>query len=488
MSKQFSRPKDLLTYLKDNKINFIELWLTDIQGQLKSISINRKHLKLTEDEKNLMPKGFDGSSIAGMSGVSHSDLMAIPEWQILYTLPQKMSSAGLFCKVTDCEKMPFYQGDWRAKLRANLDKIKDNKSYDIKLGIDLEFYIFDHPPKPNAIKFEASDAKGYFELGSANIHQELLTELIRDAEGMGVRIARAHHEGEFGQLEIELAAEDPVQMADNVIILRHLVRNLARDYGKIATFIPKPSTEKEGSAMHLRMGIFKENENVLYEQDDISMPELSIAGKSAIVGLTRHSYSLMLATNQWVNSYKRLQPGFDAPCNLNCSVDIRETSLHINHTLDNHVFSKELAIHITHPDAACNPYLAFNALISCALAENSTDNYQLVETLDPLLEIQKQLAKTQTQKQLAEVIDPLKEIDSRTFTDTLVTNQFEDIPQDLGQAITAFIENLTDENSIAISTFGSELCNSLIKIKSEQWDEFQKHVSDWEVQRYQRVF
>ncbi len=429
---------------------FIDLWLTDIQGNLKSISIPPGQFRATDDRSELLPRSFDGSSVMGMTDIANSDLMAYPDACRLMRFPFKSNNLVLFSGIRDWKGMAFYQGDWRYQLKTKLTRIHEDLKYQVKIAAELEFYLF--LPNPDG-SFNPSDAKGYFDLATISIEQELLAIIVTDAEQVGIRVNRAHHEGAKGQFEIELQAEEPLTMADNVIALRHIVRTRAKEQGLYASFMPKPMMAQEGCGLHLRLAVFHKNSdnNALYESD---LKTLSIAGKSAVVGLCRYSRELMLATNQWVNSYKRFQPNTDAPNYLICSEHLRATSFHSGFSLDNDAYPVQPSIHVTHPDAACNPYLAFNALISAALTTQEPYTWFDDEFFEEKLLEDSKMPKHSHQK----------------------------IPEDLGQAIEAF-----EKSELAVDIWGKVLCVALIKQKRKQWHNYQKQVSDWEIGHYREV-
>lgn len=446
MIPDINSPQDLLKEIEGKDIEFIDLWFTDIQGNLKTISISSRQLKLTDDQQSFVSRSFDGSSVDGMAGIADSDLLANPDWKRPLYFSFKPNTLVLFSEIRDWKNLAFTQGDWRYLLKTKLGHITKEFNYQIKISVELEFYLFQLPQEQESA-FVAIDKKGYFDLATINVEQELLAVIIADAKQVGIGISRVHHEGARSQFEIELSATDPLWMADNVIALRHIIRTRARDHGLYATFMPKPIMGQEGCGMHLRLAIFKDGANALYQVDNKT---LTVAGKSAVVGLCRYSRELMLTSNQWINSYKRFQPETDAPRYLVCSSKLRATSFHNGFNLDNDAYPAQPSIHITHPDAACNPYLAFNALISAALMQENADSFDVEFFIVP-------------------------------SSDTNLSEN-KKIPEDLGQALEAF-----ENSSLAVDIWGKELCDALSAIKGKQWDEYQQQVSDWEINRYQSV-
>ena len=256
---------EFLKQIKTEETEFIDLWLTDIQGNLKTISVTPRQLVVTDDQQGIAPRSFDGSSVAGMAGIADSDLMAYPDSYRFMRFSSKLNVVALFTEIRDWKGLSYPQGDWRFQLKTRLAYIERTLNYQLKISVELEFYLFQAHQQD---AFVPLDAKGYFDLATINIQQEVLTAIIFEAEQVGISISRAHHGVAFSQYEIELKADEPLRMADNVIALRHIIRTQARKYDLTATFMPKPDMEHEGSGMHLRLAVFKAGENTLYQADN----------------------------------------------------------------------------------------------------------------------------------------------------------------------------------------------------------------------------
>jgi len=293
----------VLKKARDNKLKFIRLWFTDVQGILKSFSITIEELEgaLTDG------MGFDGSSIEGFSRIEESDVIALPDpstFQILPWSPPEDGVARMFCDILEPDGSSF-EGDPRWVLKKTLKKAAD-LGYTYYVGPELEYFYFKSDKDP-----ETLDSGGYFDLTTLDVASDLRRTTILYLESMGIGVEYSHHEVAPSQHEIDLRYSDALTMADNAMTYRMIVKEVATRNGVYATFMPKPIFGENGSGMHTHQSLFKNDKNVFFDPDDSY--NLSAEAKGFIAGLLKHSKEICAITNQWVNSYKRLVPGYEAP-------------------------------------------------------------------------------------------------------------------------------------------------------------------------------
>jgi glutamine synthetase len=305
-AKKAKTKADVLKIVKEKDVKFIRLWFTDILGQVKSFAITREELALAFDEG----MGFDGSSIKGYSRIDESDMVAKPDpttFQLIPWRPKEKAVARMFCDVLNPDGSP-YEGDPRYVLKRNLERLK-KRGYTFYLGPELEFFYF-----KDARGTQILDEGGYFDLTTLDAASDLRRETVLTLEDMGIKVEYSHHEVAPSQHEIDLRYENALTMADNVMTYRVVVKEVATKYGCYATFMPKPLLGQNGSGMHTHQSLFKGSKNVFYDRKDKF--HLSNVAKGYIAGLLKHAPEITSVCNQWVNSYKRLVPGYEAPVNV----------------------------------------------------------------------------------------------------------------------------------------------------------------------------
>src|SRR3990170_5028687 len=293
----------VLQSCKDHDIKFIRLWFTDILGSLKSFAITVEELEQALEEG----AGFDGSSIEGFARIDESDMMAMPDpptFQVLPWRPRERGVARMFCDIIYPDGRPF-EGDPRYVLKRNLERAAD-LGYTFYVGPELEFFYF-----KNSESTEGLDKGGYFDLTPLDVASDLRRETVLTLEEMGIGVESSHHEAAPSQHEVVLRYTDALTMADNVLTCRLVVKEVAMAAGVYATFMPKPLANENGSGMHVHLSLFKGEQNAFFDGNDPM--NLSAVARGFIAGLLRYSREITLVTNQWVNSYKRLVPGFEAP-------------------------------------------------------------------------------------------------------------------------------------------------------------------------------
>ncbi len=340
---------------EEREIRFIRLWFTDILGFLKSFAIPAEELPeaLTEGV------GFDGSSIDGFARVQEADMVAHPDPSTFQTLPWRPGMAGvarMFCDIRTPEGTVF-DGDPRAVLRRAMSKAND-MGLSFYVGPEIEFFLFGDATTPAPL-----DVGTYFDLTPLDVGTDFRRRVIDYLEQLGVPVKDSHHAIAASQHEVDLRHTDALTMADSVMTFRLAVKEVAQELGVYATFMPKPIQGVDGSSLHTHMSLFEGDRNAFFDPTDRYF--LSKTARSFVAGLLRHAREISAVTNQWVNSYKRLVPGFEAPMYVCWGVSNRSALVRIPLTKP----GKESAARIEYraPDPACNPYLAFALILTAGL-------------------------------------------------------------------------------------------------------------------------
>ncbi len=428
---------------RDQDVKFIRLWFTDILGFLKSFAITVEELEEALDEG----KGFDGSSIEGFARIDESDMVAIPDpntFQILPWRPRERGVARMICDIHYPDGRPF-EGDPRFVLKRNLQRATD-LGFTFYVGPELEYFYFG-----NSESTELLDAGGYFDLTHLDVASDLRRQTVLTLEDLGIGVEYSHHEVAPSQHEIDLRYTDALTMADNAMTYRLVVKEVAQANGVYATFMPKPIASENGSGMHTHQSLFKGDRNAFFDANDTY--HLSPLAKAFIAGLLRHAREITLITNQWVNSYKRLVPGYEAPVYVTWARRNRSDLVRV----PEYKPGKEVATRIEYrsPDPACNPYLAFSAMLAAGLAG--------IENEYPLQE--------PTEENVFEMTEQEREARGIGL-----------LPGDLNEAIQA-----ARESDLLRRCLGDHVFRILIRNKRLEWDAYRKHVSDFERDRYLRV-
>ena len=430
----------VLQTCKDRDIKFIRLWFTDILGSLKSFAITVEELEKALEEG----MGFDGSSIEGFARIDESDMVAMPDpatFQLIPWRPSERGVARMFCDVLLPNGEPF-EGDPRYVLKRNLKRATE-LGYTFYVGPELEFFYF-----KSSEGTEPLDPGGYFDLTPLDAASDLRRQTVLTLEEMGIGVKYSHHEVAPSQHEIDLRYTDALTMADNAMTYRLVVKEIALANGVYATFMPKPIASENGSGMHTHQSLFEGERNAFF--DESAPYHLSAIAKSYIAGLMRHAREFTLVTNQWVNSYKRLVAGYEAPVYVTWARRNRSDLVRI----PEYKPGKEMATRIEYraPDPACNPYLAFAAMLAAGLAG--------IEHEYPLREPSEGNVFEMTEEErIALDIDLL--------------------PSTLDEAIRA-----TEESELMRECLGEHVFESLLKNKRIEWDAYRAHVTDFELERY----
>ena len=432
--------EDVMTLVKEHNVKFIRLWFTDILGQLKSFAITSEELEGAFDEG----MGFDGSSIKGYARIDESDMLARPDpatFQLIPWRPKEKAVGRMFCDILNPDGTP-YEGDPRYALKRTLDRLKD-RGLTFYLGPELEFFYF-----RNSKGTEVLDEGGYFDLTTLDAASDLRRETVLTLEEMGIKVEYSHHEVAPSQHEIDLRFAEALAMADNVMTYRIVVKEVATKYGHYATFMPKPIFGQNGSGMHTHQSLFKGSQNAFYDANDKYY--LSDLAKKYIAGLLKHAPEITAFANQWVNSYKRLVPGYEAPVYIAWAR--RNRSALVRVPLYKPGKEQATRIELRSPDPACNPYLAFSVMLAAGL-EGIEKGYELPEPIEK----------------------DIYELSAEEKTELGI----ESLPGNLNQAI-----EKAEQSEIVRKALGDHIFNNFIISKKIEWNEYRSHVHPYELEKY----
>jgi len=431
----------VLKTAKEHDVKFIWLWFTDILGTLKSFAITVEELEGALEEG----MGFDGSSIEGFARIDESDMVALPDPDTFQLVPWRPKEhhavARMFCDVLKPGGEPF-EGDPRYVLKKNLKRAAD-MGYTFYVGPELEYFYF-----KDSTGTEPLDAGGYFDMTTLDAATDLRRETVLTLEEMGIGIEYSHHEVAPSQHEIDMRYTDALTMADNVMTYRLVVKQIALAHGVYATFMPKPVFGINGSGMHVHQSLFKGGKNAFFDPKDSY--HLSQTAKSYIAGLLKHAPAITSVTNQWVNSYKRLVPGYEAPVYLSWARRNRSDLIRV----PEYKPGKENAtrVEFRSPDPACNPYLAFSVMLAAGL-DGIENSYQAPEPIEE------------------NVYEMSEEVRQKRGIGTL--------PPDLLEAI-----QLTEKSDMVRKALGDHLFKAFITNKKIEWDHYRTQVTEYELERY----
>lgn len=431
---------DVLRTVNDKGIKFIQFWFTDVLGMLKSFTVSPSELEVALDEG----MGFDGSSIEGFARIEESDMVAMPDagtFCIIPWLTEVGPVARLICDVINPDGSP-YDGDPRYVLRRVLNRTAD-MGYQFYVGPELEYFYFKNYNKP-----EILDKGGYFDLAPADLGDKLRRLTVKTLASMGIEVEYSHHEVAPSQHEIDLRYSECLKMADAVMTYRAVVKEVAGQNGVYATFMPKPVLEINGSGMHVHQSLFKGSKNCMYDPDDIY--NLSDIAKYYIAGLLTHAREITAVTSQWVNSYKRLVPGYEAPVYVSWARRNRSTLVRV----PMYKPGKETATRVEYrsPDPACNPYLTFAVMLAAGL-EGIEKKYALP---DPVEEDIYQMSR-----------EKRKSLNIRALPGSLV------------EAIQE-----VEQSDLVRRALGDHVYDKFIENKKVERNLYRRHVSQYEIEKY----
>lgn len=424
-------------------VRFIRLWFTDVLGFLKSFAVTKEELP----EAFAEGMGFDGSSIEGFARIEESDMIAMPDPTTFQILPWRSENgdakvARMFCDIRLPEGTS-YVGDPRAVLKRNLATASEMGYTNFYLGPELEFFFF-----KDSEGVATLDAGGYFDLTPLDVASDLRRDCVFALEALGIKVEYSHHEVGPSQHEIDMRYADAVQMADSSMTFRLVAKEIALKHGVYATFMPKPLFGENGSGMHTHQSLFKGKQNAFYDASDEL--HLSKDAKSYIAGVLKHVREICLVTNQWVNSFKRLVPGYEAPVYIAWSQ--RNRSALVRVPMYKPGKEKATRIELRFPDPACNPYLAFAAMLAAGL-KGIREGYELAPP------VEEDIYEMTSEKRLERGIDSL--------------------PASLGEAIA-----VAETSELLREALGDHVFEKLITNKKIEWDQYRSAITDYELKRY----
>jgi glutamine synthetase len=430
MAEQISKQQEfVLRTIEERNIRFIRLWFSDVLGTLKSVAIAPAELENAFDEGI----GFDGSAIEGFARHTESDMLAKPDPATFSILPWRTEAPGaarMFCDITMPDGSPSHS-DPRNVLRRTLDKAA-KMGYTCYTHPEIEFFLFKSQPEKGVAPVPV-DQGGYFDHTPAVVGHDFRRQAITLLEAMGISVEFSHHEGAPGQQEIDLRYADALSTADNIMTFRHVIKEVALEQGFYASFMPKPFTDHPGSGMHTHVSLFEGESNAFY--DASAEFHLSKVGRSFIAGILKHAAEMTAITNQWVNSYKRLQGGGEAPSLINWGRSDRGALVRIPMYKPNKENSTR--IEFRSPDSACNPYLAYAVMLAAGL-KGIEEGYVLEET-----------------------------------------NEAVALPANLHEAIVAM-----EGSELVRQTLGEHVFEFVLRNKRAEWQDYRRQVSAYELDRY----
>ncbi|WP_299576936.1 type I glutamate--ammonia ligase [uncultured Williamsia sp.] len=436
----------VLRTLEERDIRFVRLWFTDVLGYLKSVAIAPAELEGAFAEGI----GFDGSSIEGFSRVSEADTIAKPDPSTFQVLPWTTSqgkhhSARMFCDIAMPDGTPSW-ADSRHVLRRQLNKAAD-QGFTCYVHPEIEFFLMKDAPTDGTPPTPA-DGGGYFDQVVHGSAPNFRRHAIDALESMGISVEFSHHEGAPGQQEIDLRYADALSMADNVMTFRYIVKEVAIGEGVWATFMPKPLSDHAGSAMHTHMSLFEGDTNAFHNPDDPM--QLSDTGKQFIAGILTHAPEISAVTNQWVNSYKRLIHGGEAPTAATWGGANRSALIRLPLYTPNKASSRR--IEVRSPDSACNPYLTFAVLLAAGL-KGIAEKYELPDEAE-------------------DDVWALTSAERRTMGYT-------ELPGSLAEALKAM-----ESSELVAEALGEHVFDYFLRNKWTEWNEYRSRVTPFELGRY----
>jgi len=433
--------QDILKLVKENDVKFMRLWFTDVMGQVKSFAITDKEFEGALENG----MGFDGSSITGYQDIEESDMIAMPDpdtFSILPWRPTEKSVGRMICNILNPDKTP-YEGDPRYVLKKALARAEKMGFDHFYLGPELEYFYF----KSDSAT-EVLDRGGYFDLTTLDVASDLRRETVLALEKMGIDIEYSHHEVAPSQHEVDMRYKDALEMADNVITYKVVVKEIASKFGVYATFMPKPIFGQNGSGMHTHQSLFKGSKNAFY--DAKSEDYLSDTARSYIAGLLKHAKEICAIFAQTTNSYKRLVPGYEAPVYVAWSR--RNRSALVRVPLYYPGKEKATRCEFRACDPACNPYLTFAAMLHAGL-DGIEKGYKCPKPMDTNLY-------------------HLTDAERRQ-------RGIETLPDSLGHAI-----SIAENSELVKKVLGEHIFPRFVELKKKEWDEYRIQVPQGELDKY----
>jgi glutamine synthetase len=417
-------------------VRFVRLWFTDVLGFLKSFAIPVEEL-----EKGFREGiGFDGSAVEGFARVEEADVLARPDPETFRILPWPRDDpvARMLCDITHPDGAPF-EGDPRHVLRRVL-RGADELGFTARLAPEIEYFV-----SASADRFEPLDRGGYFDLTTAEVADDLRARTTSALDRLGIRVETVHHEDAPSQHEIDLSPGEALDVADAVMTVRLAVKEAAQELGMHASFMPKPDASVQGSGMHTHVTLLEGERNALF--DPTAESGLSKVGRSFVAGLLEHAPAITAVTNQWVNSYKRLVPGFEAPAHVCWARRNRSALVRVPASMD----ERASRIEYRAPDPACNPYLAFAVILAAGLDGVRRELEPPAETMEDLGALSE---------------DELRAAGIRSLPDTLEG-----------------AVHVMERSDLVAEALGEHVFEWFVRNKREEWESYRRYVTPWETER-----
>ena len=434
----------VLEQCREHRVKFVRLWFTDIVGMLKSVAVTMLELERAMEEG----VGFDGSSIEGLARIEESDVLAMPDPNTFALMPWRSTESGavarMFCDILLPEGSP-HPGDPRAVLKRNLKRASE-LGYTFYVGPELEYFYFqkgDGSPR-------VLDEGGYFDQTSLDVSSDLRKDTILLLSDMGIDVQKSHHEVSSSQHEIDLRYCDALTTADNVMTSRLIIKEIANQHGYYASFMPKPLDGLDGSGMHVHQSLFRGEANAFFDPEQPY--QISALGRGYMAGLLEHAPAITAVTNQWVNSYKRLVPGYEAPAYLCWGRRNRSALIRVPDYKPGR--ERSIRLELRSPDPATNPYLAFSVMLAAGLDG-------IARKIEP---------------------PPAVEVDVNRLTDAERAGLgITELPGNLLDAI-----RLVEKSEVVREALGDHCFERFIANKKIEWESFRTQVTDFEIKKYYR--
>ena len=434
----------VLRALEERDVRFVRLWFTDVLGFLKSVAIAPAELEGAFSEGI----GFDGSAIEGFARVYEADMLAKPDpstFQILPWRGEYPATARMFCDIVMPDGSASY-ADPRYVLKRALGRAAD-KGFTFYTHPEIEFFLFKNTPGGNVLDPVPVDSSGYFDHTAQGAGSDFRREAITMLESMGISVEFSHHEGAPGQQEIDLRYADALSTADNIMTFRVVVKEVALSQGLYGSFMPKPFTEYAGSGMHTHMSLFEGDQNVFFEAG--SEYHLSKTGRAFIAGLLHHAAEITAVTNQWVNSYKRMAAGGEAPSYICWGHNNRSALVRV--PMYKPSKGQSTRIELRSIDTACNPYLAFAVMLAAGM-KGIEEDYPLPSGAED------DVWGLTDRERRAMGIEPL--------------------PKNLDDAI-----GLMENSELVAETLGEQVFDFFLRNKRQEFDDYRRQVTHFEKER-----
>ncbi|MBE5108845.1 type I glutamate--ammonia ligase [Bacillus thuringiensis] len=438
--------EDIFRLAKEENVKYIRLQFTDLLGVIKNVEIPVSQLTKALDNKMM----FDGSSIEGFVRIEESDMYLYPDldtWVIFPWTAEKGKVARLICDIYNADGTPF-EGDPRNNLKRVLKEMEALGFSDFNLGPEPEFFLFKVDEKGNPT-LELNDNGGYFDLAPMDLGENCRRDIVLELEEMGFEIEASHHEVAPGQHEIDFKYANAIRSCDDIQTFKLVVKTIARKHGLHATFMPKPLYGVNGSGMHCNLSLFKNGENVFFDQNgDL---QLSDDARHFIAGILKHAPAFTAVANPTVNSYKRLVPGYEAPCYVAWSAQNRSPLVRIPASR-----GISTRVEVRSVDPAANPYLVMATLLAAGLDG-------IKNKLTPPAAVDRNIyVMTKEEREEAGIVD---------------------LPATLAQALVTL-----QSNEVVCSALGEHLLEHFIEAKEIEWDIFRTQVHQWERDQYMSLY